>query len=94
MTFTNCFHTDMTASANHAEAPFTCANFASNNAIALILDAVIAASIIIALISITLITITLVLGLSAMLAALVLVLALVVLLVLEEVNRHRRRQTA
>ncbi|MET0016009.1 hypothetical protein [Oscillibacter sp.] len=91
MTFTNCFHTNMTASANHAEAPFTCANFASNNAIALILDAVIAASIIIALISITLITITLVLvlGLSVLL-----VLVLVVLLVLEEVNRHRRRQTA
>lgn len=88
MTFTNCFHTDMTASANHAEAPFTCANSASNNAIALILDAVIAASIIIALITITLITITLVLGLA------VLVLVLVVLLVLEEVNRCRRRRTA
>lgn len=92
MTFTNCFHTDMTASANHAEAPFTCANFASNNAIALILDAVNAASIIIVLITITLISITLVRGLSVLLAALVLVL--VVLLVLEEVNRRRRRRTA
>jgi len=82
MTFTNCFHTEMTASANHAEAPFACTNSASNNAIAQILDAVIAASIIIALISITLITITLVLGLSVLLV-LVLVLVLVVLLVLE-----------
>ncbi|MEA4942136.1 MAG: hypothetical protein VB094_06300 [Oscillibacter sp.] len=90
MTFTNCFHTDMTASANHAEAPFTCANSASNNAIALILDAVIAASIIIALISITLISITLVLGLSVVLVALV----LVVLLILEELNRRRRLRTA
>ena len=92
MTFTNCFHTDMTASANHAEAPFTCMNSASNNAIALILDAVIAASIIIALISITLISITLVLGLSVVLVALVLVL--VVLLILEELNRRRRLRTA
>lgn len=91
MTFTNCFHTHMIASANHAEAPFTCTKFASNNAIALILDAVIAASIIIALISITLVR-----GLSVLLVTLVLVLVQVqvVLLVLEEVNRRRRRRTA
>lgn len=90
MTFTNCFHTDMTASANHAEAPFACADFASNKAIALILDAVIAASIIIVLI-----TIALVLSLSVLLLAVVLVrLVLVVLLVLEEMNRRWRRRTA
>jgi ABC-type bacteriocin/lantibiotic exporter with double-glycine peptidase domain len=90
MIFANCFHTDMTASAYHAEAPFVCADFASNKAIALILDAVIAASILIALI-----TITLVLGLSVLLLAVVLVrLVLVVLLILEEVNRCRRRRTA
>ncbi|BAK98313.1 hypothetical protein OBV_11150 [Oscillibacter valericigenes Sjm18-20] len=90
MTFANCFYTDMTASANRAEAPFACADFASNKAIALILDAVIAASIIIVPI-----TITLVLGLSVLLLAVVLVrLVLVVLLVLEEVNRRRRHWTA
>lgn len=90
MTFMNCFYTDMTASANHAEASSACAHFASNKAIALILDAVIAASIIIMLI-----TIALVVSLSVLLPVVVLVrLVLVVLLVLEEVNRYRRRRTA
>ena len=92
MMFTNRFYTGMTASANRAEAPFACAHSASNNAIALIVDAVIAASIIIALISISLMIAILVLGLSDLLA--ILVLVLVGLLVLGEVNRRRRRVTA
>lgn len=95
MTFMNCFYTDMTASANCAEALSACAYFASNKAITLILDAVIAASILIALIVIGLISNTLVFGLFALLSVVVLVrLVLVVLLILEEVNRYRRHRTA
>lgn len=91
MTFTNRFSAAMTASANYAEAPSACACFTSNyNAIALIMDAVIAASIIIALI-----TITLVVGLSVLLVvSLVLVVLLAVLLIMGEVNRRKRCRTA
>ncbi|MPM63180.1 hypothetical protein SDC9_110060 [bioreactor metagenome] len=92
MMFTNRFYTDMTASANCAEASFPCTHSASNMNIAALLDAVIAASIIIAIITVSLISTILVVGL--LLAILVLVLVLVGLLIMEKVNRRRRRVTA
>lgn len=96
MMFTNCFYTAMTASANRAEASFPCTHSASNMNIVALLDAVIAASIIIiiiiAMITVSLISTILVVGL--LLAILVLVLVLVGLLIMEKVNRRRRRVTA
>ena len=93
MMFTNRFYTDMTASANCAEASFPCTHSASNMNIVALLDAVIAASIIvIAIIVVSLISTILVVGL--LLAILVLVLVLVGLLILGKVNRRRRRVTA
>lgn len=95
MMFTNCFYTAMTASANRAEASFPCTDSASNMNIVALLDAVIAASIIIiiiAIIVVSLISTILVVGL--LLAILVLVLVLVGLLIMEKVNRRRRRVTA
>ncbi|WP_312634655.1 hypothetical protein [Oscillibacter sp.] len=91
MMFTNRFHTNMTASANCAEASFPCTDSASNMNIVALLDAVIAASIIIiAIIVVSLISTILVVGL--LLA--ILVLVLVGLLIMEKVNRRRRRVTA
>lgn len=90
MMFANCFYTDMTASASHAEARFACSDSASEKSAALILDAVIAASIIIMLISIRLAVVALV-GLSVLPGV---VLVLGGLLILRKMNRCRGCRTA